>query len=37
MKLESDSVVIDDSSLDIELLVHEPTELDEDVSILEDS
>ena len=37
VKLDSNLVVLNDSSVEIELLVHEPMELDEKVLILEDS
>ena len=37
VKLDSNSAVLDNSSLEIELLAHEPMELDEEVPILEDS
>ena len=37
MKLDSNSAVLDNSSVEIGLLAHEPMELDEEVPILEDS
>ena len=37
MKLDSNSAVLDNSSVEIGLLAHEPMELDEEVPILDDS